>query len=393
MPLVQTKLDDKTFEVLVEASTKLIPRYSPEWTDHNRHDPGITLIELFAWLTEMQQFYLDAIGPESYLKFLKLLGTKPAPAVAARTEINFHVPRSMLAASITADATSLKVSPGDGATFPKTPFPALIWNPTYYLEPSLDPKVEHIRVIGILADTFTVERGAQESRNQQGKNLEVIVDPGGPVQIPRHTKLKNDSPQTDGQLIFETAAPLLVLPLKLKRILTSTLRGIKDNTGANDWDGLSYFAFGEDANANSRLYLGFDRPFPSGEQIALTVDLVEDYEVARGQHGSEDTLPLPSALVTWEYYNTKQEWAPLEIVAAIDNIVTKMEQAQAGSTVACFGAFDKLLDEIEHTPAHAALDQAAQQFIKQALGGARSPAEVRRFLFDAPFILAKRDTT
>jgi hypothetical protein len=394
MPLPQPKLDDKTFDVLVEASTKLIPRYSPEWTDHNRHDPGITLIELFAWLTEMQQFYLDAIGPESYLKFLKLLGTKPAPAAAARTQVNFRVPRSTLAAGITADATSLKVSLGDGATFPKTPFEAFIWNQTDYVEPLLDPDVEHIRVIGIAADTFTIKRGEKLPHKQSGKSYGITVDPDRAVKIPRHTKLKNESLQTEGQLIFETAAPLLVLPLKLKRILTSTLRGFKDNTGANDWDGLSYFAFGEEANANSHLYLGFDRAFPPGEQIALTLDLVEDYEVAPGKHGSEDTLPMPSALVTWEYYNTNKEWAPLEIVATIDNIVTKLEQAQAASMAACFGAFDKLLKEtIEKAPTFAGLDQDAVQLIRDTVGGASGLSDVRRFLFDPRFLLAKGDHT
>ncbi|MEZ4496532.1 MAG: hypothetical protein R2845_07095 [Thermomicrobiales bacterium] len=30
----------------------LIPFYAPEWTDHNAHDPGVTLLELFAWLAE-----------------------------------------------------------------------------------------------------------------------------------------------------------------------------------------------------------------------------------------------------------------------------------------------------------------------------------------------------
>src|SRR5262252_9356832 len=92
MALPQPKLDDKNFETLVEECTKLIPRYSPQWTDHNRHDPGITLLELFAWLAEMQQFYLDSIGPQSYLKFLKFLGGLPAEVLPARTEINFAPP-------------------------------------------------------------------------------------------------------------------------------------------------------------------------------------------------------------------------------------------------------------------------------------------------------------
>jgi Baseplate J-like protein len=228
MPLPQQKLDDKTFDVLVGESLKLIPRHAPEWTDHNRHDPGITLVELFAWLTEMQQFYLDSIGPESYRKFLKLLGTKPYSAVPAQTEINFQ-------------------------------------------------------------------------------------SSGELVHVPRGTKLTNSSFAADKPLIFETNSSLEILPLKLKRILTSTSRGLKDNTGANDWDGLSYYAFGEEAESDSRLYLGFDRAFPAGKQIGLTFDLVEDYEVARGEHGAEDTLPLPSALIAWEYYNARKEWVALKI--------------------------------------------------------------------------------
>lgn len=67
-------LDDKTFNQLVEEAKKLIPLYSPEWTDYNLHDPGITIIELFAWLTEMQRYYLDRVPEGNYKKFLKLLG-------------------------------------------------------------------------------------------------------------------------------------------------------------------------------------------------------------------------------------------------------------------------------------------------------------------------------
>lgn len=393
MPLPQPKLDDKTFDVLVEESTKLIPRYAPEWTDHNRHDPGITLVELFAWLTEMQQFYLDAIGPESYLKFLKLLGAKPEPAAAARTEINFRVPMSTLTAGITSGASSLAVTPGDGAMFPDAPFDAIIWNQTDYVEPSDDPDVEPIRVTAIATDTFKVRRGEELAHNQAGKSYGIIVDPSGPVFVPRYSKVMNESAQAEGQLVFETAAPLLVLPLNLKRILTSTRRGLKDNTGANDWDGLSYFAFGEDADADSRLYLGFDRPFPSGEQIALTFDLVDDYEVARGKHGLEETLPLPSALVIWEYYNANREWAPLEVVATIDSIVNKQEQTQTALTAGCFGAFDKLLEEIENAPTFAGLDQDAGQLIRDAIGGARGLSDVRRLLFNPRFLLTKGDTT
>ncbi len=85
------KLDDKTFDQLVDDAKKWIPRYAPEWTDHNVHDPGVTFIEMFAWLTELQHYYLDQIREENELKFLKLLGVKPQETTPARTDVTFSL--------------------------------------------------------------------------------------------------------------------------------------------------------------------------------------------------------------------------------------------------------------------------------------------------------------
>jgi len=364
MPLPQPNFDDKKFDALVEESMKLIPRQAPEWTDHNRHDPGITLLELFAWLTEMQQFYLNSVGQESYLKFLKLLDSKRQDATPARTEINFRVSgTSTLGAGITAGATSLTVAAGDGAKFPTAPFNATIWNQTDYPDPSDDPQGEDVRITAVEADTFKVARGqkgtAAVAHNTSGKTYAIILGTGS-VLIPRHTKLMTASLEADRQVIFETGSALRVLSIELKRILTSTRRGLKDNTGANDWDGLSYLAFGEEAETESRLYLGFDRAFPAGEQIALTFDLIEDYAVARGRHGLEEMLPLPSALVTWEYYNTAGKWAPLEIVATIEALVSELKNNQAGR---CFGSFAKLLSFIESSPTFVNLGEVARNLL------------------------------
>jgi hypothetical protein len=49
MPLQAPKLDDRRFEDIVSEAKTLIPRYAPAWTDHNESDPGITMIQLFAW--------------------------------------------------------------------------------------------------------------------------------------------------------------------------------------------------------------------------------------------------------------------------------------------------------------------------------------------------------
>lgn len=79
MGLKVPKLDSVTFAQLVEEAIKRIPQYAPDWTDHNLHDPGITLIELFAWFAEMQSFYLDQVTENHYRKFLELLGIELEP--------------------------------------------------------------------------------------------------------------------------------------------------------------------------------------------------------------------------------------------------------------------------------------------------------------------------
>lgn len=85
-----SKFDDKTFEQFVQDAGRLIRNHAPRWTDENLHDPGITFVELFAWLTEMQQFFLDQIGEKNYLKFLKLLGIKLRKAVPATVDVSFN---------------------------------------------------------------------------------------------------------------------------------------------------------------------------------------------------------------------------------------------------------------------------------------------------------------
>ena len=46
-------LDDRTFQNLVDDAKRLVQQRCPEWTDHNVSDPGVTLIETFAWMTDL----------------------------------------------------------------------------------------------------------------------------------------------------------------------------------------------------------------------------------------------------------------------------------------------------------------------------------------------------
>ena len=73
MPLPIPNLDDRTYEDLVEEAKTLIPTLYSAWTDHNSTDPGIALIELLAWVTEMLLYRINRVPPQNIETFLKLL--------------------------------------------------------------------------------------------------------------------------------------------------------------------------------------------------------------------------------------------------------------------------------------------------------------------------------
>ncbi len=74
MPVKPLNLDDRTFADLVDEQRLLIPRYVPSWTDHNVSDPGIMLVELFAWLTEALLYRINRVPDASRMRLLDLLG-------------------------------------------------------------------------------------------------------------------------------------------------------------------------------------------------------------------------------------------------------------------------------------------------------------------------------
>ncbi|QWH88428.1 putative baseplate assembly protein [Bacillus toyonensis] len=224
--LPRSKLDDKSFSQLVEEAKKLIPQYTTEWTDHNKHDPGITFIELFSWLTEMQHFYMDRIREENVLKFLKLLGTKPIDTKSSRVDVTF------------------------------------------------------------------------------------LLNTEKNVRIPMGTKL------SAGEIIFETEESVLAISAKLEKIISFSLSGRLEHTTANCMGEFSYYAFGEEAETGSRMYLGFNDSFPEEEHIHVTFNLFEDYYVPIKRHSDEGHVVENSGCLVWEYFSEHNggKWIPLTII-------------------------------------------------------------------------------
>jgi predicted phage baseplate assembly protein len=89
MPLPAPDLDDRTFQSLVDDAKRLVQQRCPEWTDHNVHDPGVTLIETFAYMVDQLLWRLNRVPERTYVKFLDLLGLRLRPPTAARVPVTF----------------------------------------------------------------------------------------------------------------------------------------------------------------------------------------------------------------------------------------------------------------------------------------------------------------
>jgi hypothetical protein len=83
MSIELPNLDDRTFTQLVSEARRHIEQTCPEWTDLSPHDPGMTLVEVFAHLTEVLIYRLNRLPDKAYLAFLGLLGVQRRAPVAA----------------------------------------------------------------------------------------------------------------------------------------------------------------------------------------------------------------------------------------------------------------------------------------------------------------------
>jgi Baseplate J-like protein len=89
---LSTPLDTIDFDVLLDAARTELPNLAPNWTDYNYSDPGITIVELLAWLADTQIYSLARNRNDERLAMAALLGIKAQGAVAARATLYPLVP-------------------------------------------------------------------------------------------------------------------------------------------------------------------------------------------------------------------------------------------------------------------------------------------------------------
>jgi predicted phage baseplate assembly protein len=113
MPLTDPNLDDRSFEQILADLRFRIPRYTKEWTNFNDSDPGITLLQLFAWLSETMFFRMNQVPRKNYIKFLKLLGEDLEPPRPATAHLTFLTKANITAGPVPA-RTQVSAQADDG---------------------------------------------------------------------------------------------------------------------------------------------------------------------------------------------------------------------------------------------------------------------------------------
>ncbi|TDN93063.1 putative baseplate assembly protein [Microbacterium sp. BK668] len=84
-------LDDRRFQQLVDDAKRLVAARCREWSDHNVSDPGVTLIEAFAFMVDELHYRLNRVPDRLYIAFLDLLGVTLHPPAPARAEVLFRL--------------------------------------------------------------------------------------------------------------------------------------------------------------------------------------------------------------------------------------------------------------------------------------------------------------
>lgn len=123
MALPLANLDNRTYDELLEEGRRVIRGRPSAWTDHNVHDPGITLLELFTWRVEQDIYRLDRTPEASIRAFLRLVGIDPLPPRVARTVLELGLPDGNGPVTIPA---GLVVGNGEGTVVFQTAMPVYV---------------------------------------------------------------------------------------------------------------------------------------------------------------------------------------------------------------------------------------------------------------------------
>jgi predicted phage baseplate assembly protein len=210
MPIPLPELDDRTWGDLVAELRSQLPRTAPRWTDHNASDPGITFLELFAWVGELLMYRMDRLSSSTRRAFLRHFGVELRPPTAAHTVVALRLPP--LAGTKRLPAESVVTDPARAIRFATTEPVDLS---AAWLEQSPDEPTDRGRLVARGSDRITDMTGANRQPDgtfspfgpepQAGDCLELAldtspVDPGSQLRMHVWTETWREDEQSLSQL-------------------------------------------------------------------------------------------------------------------------------------------------------------------------------------------------
>ncbi len=177
MPIPLQNFDNRTFEDLVDELRALIPRYAPQWTDHNLSDPGMMLIDLFAWLAEALIYRLNRIPASGEGRFLELLGARFYPAQPATASV------VVTASGLTAPLTIARDTPLVARTDSPTDVPAFETIQELQLSPQAHSGVVSARQFRPVSDEVLGVSNGEPYQVFPVRRPDVAFDPDHPDRL------------------------------------------------------------------------------------------------------------------------------------------------------------------------------------------------------------------
>ena len=212
-------LDDSSYEQLRSQLVSRIPFYNPEWTDHNASDPGITLLELFAYLSEHVLFRFNQIPEKTYLEYLQLLQIDRLPAYPAQAMVELSTDKAngvqvekqtqLSAGDVRFESlNTVSVWPFKSIAVSKAPVPLPEPGDFAYVEnalTALNVLAENTTPVGYQNQLITVAEG------QEAINLSQAVDKTLWVAVLNDSKLSNQEILTGLHTLVNTKKPSLII--------------------------------------------------------------------------------------------------------------------------------------------------------------------------------------
>ncbi|TAH45621.1 MAG: putative baseplate assembly protein [Betaproteobacteria bacterium] len=159
MPILPPRLDDRSFDDLLEDLLARIPAHTPEWTNPRLGDPGRTLLELFAWLGDALLYRANLIPERQRLVFLKLLGQGLRPAQPARGIVSLAFAQPTELAGVTLAAGARIKAPVPFETLSETTV-LPVTAEAYYKRPLPEP--DRLRLADVLTGLQRVHKITDE---------------------------------------------------------------------------------------------------------------------------------------------------------------------------------------------------------------------------------------